>query len=240
MLQPVKPHDRARSVIGSAASACPPTGRPGFFRSGPEYGTGPLASAQTSQSGGDSGGSTISTGGGLVDRYAAALYAHAADQHQLDLVVEQLDALGRLIDASDDLKRLLRSPLIDVNTAQKALRAALEAQGFNKIVLDFVGVVVSNRRMGALRGVVTAFAALVAAKRGVVVAEVQSAHALTDVQEQQLRARLIEAGYGNVNIIKKVDPALLGGLVVRIGARLFDSSLKSRLQRLQYAMKGAA
>jgi F-type H+-transporting ATPase subunit delta len=194
-----------------------------------------LASAQTS-----SGGSTISTGGGLVDRYAAALYAHAADQHQLDAVVDQMDALGRLIDDTPDLKRLLRSPLIDVNTAGKALRAALEAQGFGKIVLDSVGVVVANRRMNALRGIISAFAALVAAKRGVVVAEVSTAHPLSDVQEQQLRARLIEAGYGNVNIVKKVEPALLGGLVVRIGARLFDSSLKSRLQRLQYAMKGAA
>lgn len=199
-----------------------------------------MASAQTSQSSGGSGSSTISSGGGLVDRYAAALYAHAADQHQLDLVVEQMAALGRLVEGSDDLRRLLRSPLIDVNTAQKALRAALEAQGFGKIVLDFVGVVVANRRMAALRGVIAAFAVLVAAKRGVVVAEVSSAHPLSDVQEQQLRARLIEAGYGNVNIVKKVEPALLGGLVVRIGARLFDSSLKSRLQRLQYAMKGAA
>ncbi len=194
-----------------------------------------MASAQTS-----SASSTISSGGGLVDRYAAALYAHASDQNQLDLVVEQMDALGRLIDENSDLKRLLRSPLIDVNLAQKALRTALEAQGFGKIVLDFIGVVVSNRRMATLRAIVSAFAALVAAKRGVVVAEVQTAHELTDVQEQQLRARLIEAGYGNVDIIKKVEPALLGGLVVRIGARLFDSSLKSRLQRLQYAMKGAA
>ncbi len=199
-----------------------------------------MASAQTTQSSGGSGGGTISSGGGLTDRYAAALYAHAADQHQLDLVVEQMDALGRLIEGSDDLKRLLRSPLIDVNTAQKALRAALEAQGFGKIVLDFVGVMVANRRMAALRGVIAAFAALVAAKRGVIIAEVSTAHPLSDVQEQQLRARLIEAGYGNVNIVKKVDPGLLGGLVVRIGARLFDSSLKSRLQRLQYAMKGAA
>jgi len=187
-----------------------------------------------------SGGSTISTGGGLADRYAAALYAHASDQHQLDLVVEQMESLGRLIDESPDLQRLLRSPLIDVNTASKAIRAALESQGFGKILLDTVSVVASNRRLNALRPIISAFAALVAAKRGVVVAEVEPAHPLSEVQEQQLRARLIEAGYGNVNIVKKVDPALLGGLVVRIGARLFDSSLKSRLQRLQYAMKGAA
>lgn len=193
-----------------------------------------MASAQTS------GGNTISTSGGLPDRYAAALYAHAADQNQLDAVVDQMEALGRLIGESADLKRLLRSPLIDVNSAGKAVRAALEGQGFGKTVLDFVGVVAANRRLSALQNIIAAFAALVAAKRGVVVAEVETAHPITDVQEQQLRARLIEAGYGNVNIVKKVDPSLLGGLVVRIGARLFDSSLKSRLQRLQYAMKGAA
>ncbi len=105
---------------------------------------------------------------------------------------------------------------------------------------DFVGVVANNRRLDALRAIVAAFAALVAQKRGVVVAHVASAHPLSDVQREQLRARLIEAGYGSVNIQERVDPSLLGGLVVRIGARLYDTSLKSRLQRLQYAMKGAA
>jgi F-type H+-transporting ATPase subunit delta len=87
---------------------------------------------------------------------------------------------------------------------------------------------------------VQAFERLVDEKRGVVTAEAASAHPLTDVQRQQLRARLIEAGYGNVNIQEQVDPSLLGGLVVKIGARVYDTSLKSRLQRLQYAMKGAA
>ena len=195
-----------------------------------ENGTAPLAS----------GGSTISTGGGLVDRYAAALYSHAGDMNALDAVVAEMDTLGRTIDASADLRRLLGSPLVDINTAQKAARTVLQTQGFGKIVQDFVGVVASNRRLSALRSIIVAFAALVAEKRGVVVAEVDSAHPLTDVQEQQLRARLIEAGYSNVNIVKRVDPSLLGGLVVKIGARLYDTSLKSRLQRLQYAMKGAA
>jgi F-type H+-transporting ATPase subunit delta len=187
-----------------------------------------------------SGGSTVSSGGGLAHRYATALYSLASDQHRLDEVVEQMDALGRLIDESAIFRRLLASPLVDVQTAQQAVRAVLTEEGFGKTVLDFAGVVVSNRRLGSLREMVNAFAALVAEKRGVVVAHVESAHPLTDLQEQQLRARLIEAGYGNVNIVKHVDPSLLGGLVVRIGARLFDSSLKSRLQRLQYAMKGAA
>jgi F-type H+-transporting ATPase subunit delta len=187
-----------------------------------------------------SGGSTVSSGGGLGERYAAALYSCAEDQHALDATVEQMDGLGRLIDASPELRRLLGSPLVDVHTAQKAVRAVLSSEGFGKIVQDFAGVVVANRRMRELRAIVHAFAALVAQKRGIVVAHVATAHELTDVQEQQIRARLIEAGFGSVNIHRHVDPNLLGGLVVRIGARLYDSSLKSRLQRLQYAMKGAA
>jgi F-type H+-transporting ATPase subunit delta len=183
---------------------------------------------------------TISHGGGLTDRYAAALYAHASDENVLDTAVDQMKALGELIGAEPMLRRLLGSPLVDIVAAQAALKAVLEAKGFHPVIRKFVGVMVANRRMRQLPAVIAAFAALVAARRGVVVAQVETAHPLTAVQENQLRARLIEAGYGNVDIVKKVDPSLLGGLVVKIGARLFDSSLKSRLQRLQYAMKGAA
>jgi len=145
-----------------------------------------------------------------------------------------------LIEQSADFLRLLQSPLIDVNQAQKAALTVMEAQGFSKPVRDFVGVVAANRRLSALSAIVRAFAALVAERRGIVMAHVVSAQPLNDVQRQQLRARLIEAGYGNVNIHEAVEPELLGGLTVRIGARLYDTSLKSRLQRLQYAMKGAA
>lgn len=183
---------------------------------------------------------TTTSGGGLTDRYAAALYAHAEDQRALDETIDQMDALGRLIDASPEFRRLLQSPLIDVTQARNAANAVLAEQGFSKIVQDFVGVIANNRRLGALRGIVSAFVELVAQKRGVVVAHVASAHELSNIQREQLRARLIEAGYGSVNIQDTVDPSLLGGLVVRIGARLYDTSLKSRLQRLQYAMKGAA
>jgi F-type H+-transporting ATPase subunit delta len=183
---------------------------------------------------------TISSGGGLTDRYAAALYALADEHRVLDTVVSQMADLGRLIDTSADFRRLLGSPLIDVKTATAAAQAVLQQEGFCKEVRDFVGVITANRRLRVLRDIVGAFASLVAERRGIVTAHVASAHPLTDVQRQQLRARLIEAGYGNVNINERVDADLLGGLVVRIGARLYDTSLKSRLQRLQYAMKGAA
>jgi F-type H+-transporting ATPase subunit delta len=187
-----------------------------------------------------SGATTIASGGGLTDRYAAALYAHADEQHALDAVVTEMEALGQTIDASADFRRLLESPLIDVKTATAAAQAVLTNEGFGKEVRDFVGVISVNRRLRSLRDIVSAFAALVAERRGIVTAHVASAHPLNDVQRQQLRARLIEAGYGNVNIDERVEPDLLGGLIVRIGARLYDTSLKSRLQRLQYAMKGAA
>jgi F-type H+-transporting ATPase subunit delta len=178
--------------------------------------------------------------GGVAERYATALYAHADDMHALDSTIEQMERLGRTIDASADLRRLLDSPLIDVHTAQRAVRAVLAAEGFGTLVQNFAGVVVANRRQRELRNFVHAFSVMVSHRRGVVVAHVTTTHSLSDVQEQQIRARLIEAGFGNVDIHKHVDASLLGGLVVRIGARLYDSSLKSRLQRLQYAMKGAA
>jgi F-type H+-transporting ATPase subunit delta len=185
------------------------------------------------------GGTSSHTGGAVAQRYALAFYELADEQHGLDAAVDEAAALVRLIDGSPALQALLASPLVDVATAGRAVHEVLVEQGFGKLVQDFAGVVVANRRMRALRHILTAFAALVAERRGVVVAEVATAHPLTEVQESQLRARLIEAGYGNVEIVKRVDPSLLGGLVVKIGARLYDSSLKSRLQRLQYAMKGA-
>ena len=187
-----------------------------------------------------SGGSTISTGGGLTGRYAAALYAQAEDENVLDHVVEQMADLGRLVDENADFRRLIESPLIDVAQATSAVRAVLGSQGFGDTIIRFVCVVTANRRLRQLRAIISAFAALVADKRGVVTAHVTTAHRLSAVQVNTLRARLIEAGYGEINIDEQVDASLLGGITVRIGARLFDSSIKSRLQRLQYAMKGAA
>jgi F-type H+-transporting ATPase subunit delta len=176
----------------------------------------------------------------LADRYATALYALADEQGALDSAVQEMEALGRLIDASADLQRMLASPLIDVQTSEKALRAVLTEQGFSKLILDFASVVLANRRARELRAIITGFAALVAARRGVVVAQVATARPLSPTQEAALRARLIEAGYARVEIATTVDPELLGGMTLRVGARLYDTSLRSRLQRLQYAMKGAA
>ncbi|NVN11289.1 MULTISPECIES: F0F1 ATP synthase subunit delta [Nguyenibacter] len=191
-----------------------------------------------------SGGTTTipiaSVANGLPGRYATALYDLAADQWQLDAVLDQAAALSRLIAGSAEFRTLLTDRTLDVAEATRALNAVLDAQGFGPIIRNFAGVVARNRRLSRLAEILDALAAIAAARRGETVAEVVSAHPLTDLQRIQLRSRLAEAGYSKVNIQERVDAALLGGLVVRVGARLYDTSLRSRLTRLHHAMKGAA
>ncbi len=179
-------------------------------------------------------------GGGLPGRYALALYELADEQRKLDEIVDQAASLGRLIDQSAPLRAMLSDPTLDVEQSRGAVLAVLDGQGFGATMRHFVGVIANNRRLSSLRGILAAFGRLAAARRGITVAEVSSAHALTDLQRTQLRARLTEAGYGRVDIHESVDAALLGGLVVRVGARLYDASLRSRLARLHHAMKGVA
>ncbi len=177
---------------------------------------------------------------GFAARYAAALYALAFEDKKLDQVVDEMAGLGRLIAESEDLRRYIGTPLTDAAKAGPVMDGILEKQGFSTLVRHFVGVAVTNRRLRDLPALVAGFAAYVARKRGEIVADVASALPLSDVQRTQLRARLTEAGYSNVKLNEHVDAALLGGLVLKIGPRIFDTSLRSRLQRLNYSLKGAA
>lgn len=183
---------------------------------------------------------TMTLSAGLAGRYAAALYAQAEASGLLDETVAQMFSLGQMIGESAEFRRVLDSPLYDIAQARRAVLAVLGSAGYSTLVQNFVGVVVNNRRLRVLAAMVDTFAALVAARRGQISAQVATATALSPVQREQLRARLTEAGYSNVALLEQIDPSLLGGMVLRIGARLYDTSLKSRLQRLQFAMKGAA
>ena len=176
----------------------------------------------------------------LATRYAAALYALADERNVLNETVEQMDALGRLLRESQAFAQLVKSPVFDVRQVAAPVREALSAQGFPDLIQKFVGVVIANRRLRELPALVAGFLAYAAAKRGETVAEVTSANPLSDLQRSQLYARLTETGYGNVRLRESVDASLLGGLTLRIGSKLYDTSLKSRLQRLQYSLKGAA
>ena len=177
---------------------------------------------------------------GIAGRYAQALFEIAKEENGLKALEADADALGAALAASPELSDMIASPVVARDDQARAMAAVAAKMGLSVTTANTIALMASKRRLFVLPQLVADLKARIATEKGEVTAEVTSAHPLTDVQEQQLRARLIEAGYGNVNIVKKVEPALLGGLVVRIGARLFDSSLKSRLQRLQYAMKGAA
>lgn len=177
---------------------------------------------------------------GLTARYAAALYALAFERNALNEVTAQMAALGRLISELAALKALLANPLTDIAKAGPALNEALASQGFGELVRHFVGVVAANRRLRDLPALIAGFAAYAAARRGEVPVTVTTAHRLSDVQRKQLLARLTEAGFGNVMLTERLDASLLGGLVLQAGSKIYDTSLKSRLNRLNYSLKGAA
>lgn len=176
--------------------------------------------------------------GGLAARYAAALFELAEEKKQLDQVAADLASLKAVIAGSGDLARLIRSPVLSRAEQSRALAAVLEKAGMSELVRRFVGLVAQNRRLFVLPDMIDAYLSQLAERRGEVTAEVVSARPLSDAQRDAVAAALRKAIGGKVAVAARVDPALIGGLVVKVGSRLIDSSLRTKLQRLQHAMKG--
>ena len=176
--------------------------------------------------------------GGLATRYAAALFELAEDKHQLDAVAGDLAALAQMIIDSADLKRLINSPVLSRADQGKGIAAVLKAANFGDLTQKFIGLVAENRRLFAVPAMIRAFQKLLADKRGQMTAEVTAARALTAAQQAAVSDAIKRVVGGTVTIDVKVDPSLLGGLIVRVGSRMIDSSLKTKLQKLQFAMKG--
>ena len=177
---------------------------------------------------------------GVAGRYATALFELAVDRGVIDEVANDLGQLQAMINESADLRRLIQSPLFSRDQQSGAMAAVLTSAGLSELVRNFVGVVAGNRRLFALEGMIGAYRALVARHRGEVTAEVISAAPLSDTQRAAVEQALKQAIGSNVAIDTDVDPALIGGMVVRVGSRMVDSSLRTKIQRLQLAMKGAA
>ena len=175
----------------------------------------------------------------IAERYGLALYELADEAKCLDDIAGDLSDLKQLIADSDDLTKLLRSPLIDRDDKARAMTAILDRGGAHELTRRFVGVAAENNRLFALASMIEAYLAELARRRGEITAEVTSARALTDEQLQQLTDSLRAKLGGKIAVEPNVDPSLIGGLVVRVGSRMIDASLKTKLQRLQYAMKGA-
>ena len=183
------------------------------------------------------GGSSRSEEG--AERYAAALFDLAKDADAIDATARDVESLKALLAESADLRRLVASPAFSAEDKTAGLVAVAEKAGLDPLVRRFLGVLAANRRVYALGAVIAAFEALVAVHRGVTTADVTSARPLSDAQSAALAATLEKTVGRKVEMRADVDPSILGGLVVRVGSRMFDSSLKTKLEGLKTAMKGA-
>lgn len=186
-------------------------------------------------SSGTTGGTIQASLGG---RYATALFGLAEQQGALTAVESSLRTLSAAIAESDDLAALVKSPLIGRDAAGRALGALVPVLDLDPLTANFLGVLAQNRRLGDLPAIIRAFRDLAARSRGETSAEVVSAHPLDDSQVDALRQQLRHRVGREVAIDLKVDPTLLGGLIVRIGSQMIDSSIKTRLNTLAHAMKG--
>ena len=177
-------------------------------------------------------------GSGLAERYAAALFDLADERHALDAVAGDLRELRAMLQASGDLMRLLRSPVVSRDEQGKAIAALSARAGLAELTRDFLGVVARNRRLFAVPAMIEAYLKKLAERRGEVTAEVTVAQPLDETRQAALTEQLRRAVGARVAVDIRVDPALLGGMIVKVGSRMVDASLNSRLQRLRLAMKG--
>ena len=172
-------------------------------------------------------------------RYAQALFDLALETGELSAVEADLKSIKTMTRESADLRTLLGSPAISADDKARGLTAIARRAGFSATTQKFIGLLCANRRASALGAIITTFQALSAAHRGVVSAEVVTAVAMTDAQAKGLAAALRASLGKDPEIETRVDPAILGGLKVRVGSRLYDASLKSKLDSLKFALKRA-
>ena len=176
---------------------------------------------------------------GVSGRYATALFELARDEKSIDAVKADLDKFDAMLSESADLKRLVRSPVFAADTQLKALSAVLDKAGITGVAANFLKVLTNNRRLFAVTDVIRAFGALVARFKGEASAEVTVAEPLSDKNLDALKVALKQVSGKDVTLNVKVDPSIIGGLVVKLGSRMVDSSLRTKLNSIKHAMKEA-
>jgi F-type H+-transporting ATPase subunit delta len=177
---------------------------------------------------------------GMAGRYATALFELALEQGQVDAVRSDLDRFEALIAESPDLLRLVRSPVFGAEEQLKALSAVLDRSGIGGLAANFLKVVTANRRLFAVREMIKAYAALVARHKGEVTAVVTVAEQPSQAHLDALREVLKSITGKAVGLDVRIDPAIIGGLVVKLGSRMVDSSLRTKLNAIKQAMKEAS
>ena len=174
---------------------------------------------------------------GMAGRYAHALFELATEAKAVDAVGADLDRFDALIAESPDLLRLVRSPVFSSEEQEKAVTAILARAGIGGSAQTFIRLVARNRRLFAIRDMIRAYKALVAKARGEMTAEVAVAQPLADEHLDTLKAALRASTGKDVALRVTVDPSLIGGLTVKLGSRMIDASLKTKLQSIKVAMK---
>lgn len=176
---------------------------------------------------------------GLAGRYAAALFDLTEAEGSTDRVADDLKGLVQLIDADSELKRALSSPTVNRDERLATIAALGEKSGMQAVTIRFLSVLARHTRLSSLASVTEVFDALLAEKRGEVTVEVFSAVPLVDDQADAVASAVAEKVGSKVTLLRRVDPSLLGGLVIRVGSRMIDASLKTKLRHLELAMRGA-
>ena len=174
----------------------------------------------------------------LAGRYAAALFEIAEERRVLDEVASDLRQLRAMLAASVDLMRLVRSPVLSRLEQGRAVAALAVRAELSSLVRDFLAVVAKNRRLLAVPPMIEAYLATLAARRGEVTASVTAAQPLNERQLEALNENLRRTVGRRVSVDVRVDPRLIGGLIVKVGSRMVDGSVENKLRRLQLAMKG--
>lgn len=174
---------------------------------------------------------------GMAGRYATALFELALDSNQLESVRSDLDRFEALLAASPDLVRLVRSPVFSAADQLRALTAVLERVGIGGLTARFLKLVTSNRRLFAVREMIDAYRALVARHKGGVTAQVTLAEQPSDARLVEIKTALDTVTRKDVALNVKIDPAIIGGLIVKVGSRMVDSSLRTKLNAIKHAMK---
>jgi F-type H+-transporting ATPase subunit delta len=174
---------------------------------------------------------------GVAERYASSLFELALEEGAVDQVSADIGRFQAMLDESEDLRRFVASPVFSSEDQLKAIEALAAKAGIGGYFGNFLKVVAAHRRLFALPGMIRAFRSIAAAHRGEVTAEVVSAHALSAEQENELKAALKGVTGKEVNVAVTVDPSILGGLVVKVGSRQIDTSLRTKLSTLKLALK---
>ncbi len=172
-------------------------------------------------------------------RYAKALFDLALETEALPAVEADVAALRAALQDSGELRRFLTSPIFPADTKANVLADIAKKAELSPVAVKFLGVLGANHRAAALPGALTSFQALAAAHRGVVAAEVTSAVKLSAAQSKAIKAQLAKTLGQEPEITAHVDPTILGGLKIKVGSRLFDASLRSKLDSLKFALKRA-